>query len=81
VTSPTGDLELASINPSTTASPVTINPGQTVTVNVTITPDAQAGTVVAGTLYVDDFITDVPPYGQQAADEMTGIPYEYTVGN
>ena len=28
---------------------------------------------------MDDFLTNVPPYGQQGADEMTGIPYEYTI--
>ena len=80
VTSTTGDLELASTNPATTFSPIVINPGQTATVNVTITPNAATGTVVSGNLYIDDFLTNVPPYGQQGSDELTGIPYEYTVG-
>jgi hypothetical protein len=81
VTSPTGDLWELSTNPSGTFSPVTINPGQTVTVNVTITPDAAAGTVVSGHLYVDDYASGVPPYGQQTGDELSAIPYEYTVGS
>jgi hypothetical protein len=79
-TSDTGDLEPASINPATTFSPIVINPGQTATVNVTITPSASAGTVVSGNLYIDDFMTNVPPYGQQATDELSALPYEYTVG-
>jgi hypothetical protein len=81
VTSSTGDLELASTNPSTTFSPVVINPGQSATINVTITPSAAPGTVVSGNLYVDDFMTDVPPYGQQGPDELTGLPYKYKVGS
>jgi hypothetical protein len=36
--------------------------------------------VVKGTLYVDDLVTDVPPFGQEAGDEVTALPYEYTVG-
>ena len=79
MTSTTGDLEPASVNPATTFSPVAINPGQSATVNVTITPSGSSGTVVQGTLYVDDFLTNVPPYGQQGADELIGIPYAYTI--
>ena len=80
VTSSTGDLWLTSVNPSTTFSPVVINPGQTATINVTITPSGAAGTVVQGELYVDDFVAPVPPYGQQTGDELAGFPYEYTIG-
>jgi hypothetical protein len=36
--------------------------------------------VVSGTLYVDDFLDNIPPYGQIASDELTGLPYSYTVG-
>jgi hypothetical protein len=79
VTSSTGDLELASTNPATTFSPVVINPGQSATVNVTVTPSGASGSLVQGTLYVDDFLTDVPPYGQQGADELIAIPYQYTI--
>jgi hypothetical protein len=79
VTSATGDLEPAAINPATTFSPVVVNPGQTATINVTFTPSGSSGTVVRGNLYVDDFMTNVPPYGQQGADELAAIPYEYTI--
>jgi hypothetical protein len=80
MTSTTGDLELASTNPATTFSPIVINAGQTATVNVTITPSGSVGTVVSGNLFVDDFMTNVPPYGQQGADEMFSLPYTYTIG-
>jgi hypothetical protein len=81
VTSPTGDLWLASTNPATPFSPIVINPGKTATIDVTITPSGAAGTVVQGTLYVDDFTSDVPPpaYGQEAGDELAGLAYAYTI--
>ena len=79
VTSTTGDVELASINPAATFSPVVINPGQSATIDVTITPSAAPGTQVHGTLYMDDLLTSIPPYGQIATDELAGLPYSYTV--
>ena len=79
VTSSTGDLELGSINPSASATPVIINPGQTATINVTITPSGASGTQVRGTLYVDDVLNNIPPYGQFASDELAGLPYAYTI--
>ena len=54
VTTPTGDLWQVSVNPAATFAPVTINPGQSATVNVTITPTAAAGSAISGNLYVDD---------------------------
>jgi hypothetical protein len=79
VTSDTSDVWLAAINPAATFSPIVINPGQTATINVTITPVGAAGTVVSGNLYVDDFISNVPPYGQIAGDELAALPYAYTI--
>lgn len=83
VTSDTSDLWLASTNPSAAFSPIVINPGQTATIKVTITPSAAAGTVVKGTLYVDDFVSNVPPpaYSQLSGDELAAFPYEYTAGS
>jgi hypothetical protein len=80
VTSPTGDLWLQATDPSSSFTPVTVNPGQSVTVNVTITPSAAAGTVVSGDLYVDVFESGVPPHGQLSGDELAALPYEYTAG-
>jgi hypothetical protein len=79
VTSTTGDLELAAINPAASAAPVVINPGQSATIDVTITPSAAPGTVVTGTLYVDDILNNIPPYAQFAVDELAGLPYSYTI--
>ncbi len=80
MTSTTGDLEPASLNPATTFSPIVINPGQSAIVNVTITPSGTSGTQVEGNLFIDDFLANVPPYGQQGANELTGLPYAYTIG-
>jgi len=81
VTSPTGDLQLVAINPAafTSFKPVVIGPGASATVDVTITPSAASGTVVSGNLYVDDALSAIPPYGQISSDELTAIPYKYTV--
>jgi hypothetical protein len=81
VTSAPGDLWLAATNPSATFAPITIDPGQSATIDVTITPSAAAGTVVSGDLYVDDFASGVPPNVQLSGDELAAIPYEYTVGS
>jgi hypothetical protein len=50
-------------------------------IDVTITPSARPGTVVAGKLYVDDLMSvyGVPPYGDGTADELAVIPYRYRV--
>jgi hypothetical protein len=81
VTSETSDLWLTATNPAATFSPVVINPGQTVTINVTITPSGVSGTQVEGTLYLDDFVSSVPPpaYGQVSGDELAAFRYAYTI--
>ncbi len=79
VTSATGDLWSISTNPAATFSPIVINPGATATIKVTITPAGASGTTVHGTLYVDDFASGVPPYGQFAGDELAALPYAYTI--
>ena len=79
VTSGTSDAWLAATNPAATFLPLLLNPGQTGTINVTITPSGASGTVVSGTLYVDDFVGGVPPYGQITDDELAALPYTYTI--
>jgi hypothetical protein len=79
MTSSTGDLELATINPATTFSPVVINPAESAVIDVTLTPSGSTGSIVSGNLYIDDFMTNVPPYGQQGSDEVAAIPYEYRI--
>ncbi len=80
VTSATGDLWFLSVYPKATFSPVVLQPGQTAVVPVIIKPVGTAGTVVAGDLYVGDFLNNLPPYGQVTGDELAAIPYTYTIG-
>jgi hypothetical protein len=80
VTSTTGDLWSVATTGTLSATPIVIGPGATATINVTITPSAAAGTVVKGTLYVDDALVAIPPYSQISGDELSALPYEYTVG-
>ncbi len=79
ITSDTGDAWLAVTNPSATFTPIIIKPGHTAVIDVTITPSGSSGTQVSGTIYVDDFISDVPPYGQLGGDELAALPYAYTI--
>jgi hypothetical protein len=87
VTSPTGDVWLESTNPSTSLTPVTVNPGQTVTIPVTITPQGTAGSTVSGTLYLDDAsiipgtVSDnVIPLNYPQGSQLAAFNYEYTIG-
>ena len=81
ITSPTGDIWLQATNAQSAATAVFVNPGQTVTINVTIKPSAAAGTLVSGNVYVDTFDGGVPPFGASTGDQMAALPYEYTVGS
>ncbi|AMM21417.1 hypothetical protein AX769_16370 [Frondihabitans sp. PAMC 28766] len=80
VTSTTGDFEELAVNPNDeNLAPVVIAPGASAVVKVTITPRGASGTKVNGTLYVDDYVNAVPPYGQTSTDELFGLPYSYTI--
>jgi hypothetical protein len=87
VTSPTGDLWLGSENASNSFTPYVVNPGQSVTIPVTITPEGAAGTTVSGTLYLDDssFIPsdvtfdNVTSNGPEGSD-VAAFNYTYTIG-
>jgi len=86
VTSTPGDLWLAAVDgPSALSSfaPVVVGPGDSVTINVTITPSGSSGTVVTGDLYVDSYDTGLPTavYSQLAGNELAAFPYEYTIGS
>lgn len=54
--------------------PVTLKPGQSTTITVTITPSAAAHSVVRGHLYVDTFNVV-----SGSGDELIDLPYAYTV--
>jgi uncharacterized lipoprotein YajG len=74
-----GDFWHASVNPATQLRIFVIKPGQTKTINVSITPRGSSGTAVSGHLYVDEFLADVPPYGQLTGSELAALPYSYTI--
>jgi subtilisin family serine protease len=75
VTSTSGDAWAASVDPNATYSPVTIDPGQTGTITLTITPSAPKGTIVRGFIGVDTL-----NLATVSGDELVNIPYTYTVG-
>jgi hypothetical protein len=54
-----------------------VNPGAAVTIPVTITPKAQPGSLVRGTLFIDAFADSA---SFVSASETGALPYEYTVG-
>jgi hypothetical protein len=60
--------------PPPPTGPITLNPGQTGTITVTITPSGASGTVVHGTLYIDNF-----DFFTEAGDELAALPYAYTI--
>ena len=80
VTSTTGDFWSIAETGAFSVTPLVIAPGGTATIEVTITPSAAAGTVVKGTLYVDDLLAAIPPLSQLSGDELAALPYEYKVG-
>jgi Subtilase family len=65
---------------SVEANLVELQPGQSATVRVTVKPAGKAGTVVRGTLYLDDVAIGVPPYGLVGVAEVASLPYSYTIG-
>jgi hypothetical protein len=89
VTSGTGDMWLGGVNPFATFAPYVVNPGESATIPVTITPSGPAGRQVTGTLYIDDssFIpAALVPYDlffTNAADgsEVAAFSYRYTIGS
>jgi hypothetical protein len=64
----------ASAAPAVSTQPLTLRPGQSGTIMVTITPAGHHNKVVRGTLFVDSF-----DLFTHAGDELTGLPYHYTI--
>jgi hypothetical protein len=76
VTSSTGDHWLGSVRPQAPEfHPVALEPGDSGDITVTIKPVGAKGSVVTGCLYVD-----ADTLSNDAGDELTAIPYQYTVG-
>src|SRR5205085_4410895 len=70
----TGDVWAQSVDATAPYSPLTLGPGDTGTITVTITPNARKGTVVRGFVDVDTF-----NLVSAGGDRLTTIPYAYRV--
>jgi hypothetical protein len=88
VASPTGDLWLGSTNAAAGFTPYVVNPGQSVTIPVTITPHGTAGSTVTGTLYLSDssLIPGAVTYNELSGNfpegsDLAAFPYSYTIKN
>jgi hypothetical protein len=86
--SPTGDLWLSSVTTSSAFTPQVVNPGQTVIIPVTLTPAGTVGTVVTGTLYLDDAWVNPPatsdfllPVNTMEGSDVAAFPYAYQIGS
>ncbi len=75
ITSTSGDVWAQSVNANAPYSPLTLAPGQSGTITLTITPSAPKGTVVSGFIGVDTL-----NLATVSGDELVNIPYTYTVG-
>jgi hypothetical protein len=87
VTSTTGDLWLASTDPSAPLRAVVVGPGKSVELPITITPSGPAGNTVSGTLYVDDLSPSDAQVTQDSevgiateASDVAALSYAYTIG-
>jgi hypothetical protein len=84
MTVPTGDLQQLALGAGAATKVsediVELAPGASITVNVVVKPTGKAGTVVKGTLYLDDEATGLPPDGLPSSSEVAALPYAYTIG-
>jgi Subtilase family len=78
----TGDLWLVNNGLSSTFAPVYLNPGESATIPLTITPTASSGSHVSGFINLDDVFQVNFGIGGQAfasGDELASFPFSYKV--
>ncbi len=75
VSANSGDVWAQSVNSTAPYTPLSLAPGQSGTITLTITPNGPPGTVVHGFVAVDTFNP-----ATASGDELVNIPYTYTVG-
>ena len=80
VSTATGDLWLGALNPLASVTPQIVQPGQTATIPVAVTPTAPVGTVVHGTVFVDDAQLNSNQGATPDANQVAALRYSYTVG-
>ena len=56
---------------------LTINPGQTRIITLTLKPAGAKGTIVRGMLYIDDFVDSLQFL---SGSQLVALPYAYTIG-
>jgi hypothetical protein len=76
----TGDLWEQGASAQAAFKPVLVQPGQTTTLYLVITPSGKAGSKVAGTLYLDDSSAVTNDGIAPTGDQLAAIPYAYTIG-
>jgi hypothetical protein len=76
----TGDLWTADNGLSSLFAPVYLEPGQSTTIPLTITPTAAPGTTVSGVINLDDTfqVNELVGAYYSGGDELASIPYTYT---
>jgi hypothetical protein len=75
ITTPGGDgFHFGVVGDPGGETPVPIDPGQSATIDVSITPSGAPGTIVTGTLFVDTF-----DFTSFSGMQLMGIPYSYTI--
>jgi subtilisin family serine protease len=75
VSASSGDVWAQSVDPNAPYTPLSLGPGESGTITLTITPNAPKGTVVRGFIGVDTLNLFTA-----SGDEITAIPYAYKVG-
>jgi hypothetical protein len=78
----TGDMWLFDNGLTSSFTPVYLDPGQSATIPLTITPSASSGTHVTGNIDVDDAFQVNPDesfFTDANADELASLPFSYTV--
>jgi hypothetical protein len=75
VSADTGDLWAQSADPTASYTPLTLRPGKSGKITLTITPNAQKGSVVRGFIAVDTF-----NLLSLSGDQIAVIRYAYRVG-
>ena len=74
VVADTGDIWLTGVDPAAGFDPLLLNPGESGTITLTITPDAAPGTVIRGFVEVDAF-----DFNTLSGDTYAAFPYAYRV--